>query len=50
MDWMGDVSEYAELGEVLQYAEAYEPARYQHLMSHYIQPMQRRVGELAEIS
>lgn len=50
VDWMGDSSDYAELGDVLQYAEEHEPERYLHLMGHYIEPMQHDVAELARLS
>ncbi|WJY27302.1 DUF5694 domain-containing protein [Sporosarcina trichiuri] len=50
VDWMGDVTEYAELGDVLQYAEEHEPERYQHLMTRYLEPMQHDASEMATLS
>ncbi|GKV70112.1 hypothetical protein NCCP2716_26100 [Sporosarcina sp. NCCP-2716] len=50
VDWMGDISDYAELGDVLQYAEEHEPERYQHLMRHYIEPMQQEASEMVNLT
>lgn len=50
VDWMEDENEYAELGDILQYAKEYENERYNHIMQKYVEPMQRQSEELSTIS
>jgi hypothetical protein len=50
IDWMEDENEYAELGDILQYAKEHENERYNHMMKKYIEPMKLQSEELSTIS
>ena len=50
IDWRGDDSESAPIGDILQYAKEYEPERYKKIMTTYIEPMQREAEELSRLS
>ncbi|QUW20844.1 hypothetical protein JSQ81_13580 [Sporosarcina sp. Marseille-Q4063] len=50
VDWRGDDSENAPLGDILQYAKEYEPERYKKIMNMYIEPMQREAEEWPSLS
>src|SRR5690625_442406 len=40
IDWMEDENEYADFGNILQYAKENESERYNHIMQKYIELMQ----------
>lgn len=50
IDWMEDENEYADFGDILQYAKEHESERYNHIMQKYIEPMQLLAEELSTIS
>src|SRR5699024_3405199 len=50
IDWVEDENEYADLGDILQYAKEHENERYNHIMQKYIEPMQLQAEELSTIS
>ena len=50
IDWMEDENEYADLGDILQYAQEHETEGYNHIMQNYIEPMQLLSKELSTLS
>ena len=50
VDWRGDDNESAPIEDILQYAKEYEPERYQEIMTTYIEPMQREMEELSNLT
>ncbi len=50
VDWRGDDSESAPIGDILQYAKEHEPERYKKLMTAYLEPMQREAEEWSKLS
>src|SRR5690625_7225498 len=47
---MEDENEYADFGDILQYAKEHESERYNHIMQKYIETMQLLAEELSTIS
>lgn len=50
IDWMEDENEYADFGDILQYAKEHESERYNHIVQKYFEPMQLLAEELSTIS
>ena len=50
VDWRGDDSESAPIGDILQYAKEHEPERYKEIMTAYMEPMQREAEEWGKLS